>query len=149
MSMGSVTSTVFVWSNTADNDRRLSFPFIGYYCPLESRNAIILHRNEQVFFPVVVFSSNPYDTTMESLLFWMVSIAINHKSNWMIDIMDIRILILDNKLFITRNKKNEKKGGTFSASCSKTNLPKLELFQNLCYRIALFTFYSSSIIVSV
>ncbi len=29
MSMGSVTPTIFVWSNTADNDHRLCFPFIG------------------------------------------------------------------------------------------------------------------------
>ncbi len=64
MSLGSVTSTVFAWSNTANNDHRLSFPFIGYYCPLESRNAIILHRSGQ-FFSVVVYFSNPYDTTVE------------------------------------------------------------------------------------
>ncbi len=51
MSRGSMTSTVFVWSNTPDNDRRLCYPFTGYYCPPESRNAIILHLSGQVFFP--------------------------------------------------------------------------------------------------
>ncbi len=39
MSLGSMTSTVFVWSNTADNDCRFSFSFIGHYCQLASRNA--------------------------------------------------------------------------------------------------------------
>ncbi len=46
---------------------------------------------------------------MKSLLFWMASIAINHPSNWMIDTMDVRILNLHNELFITRNKKKQKK----------------------------------------
>ncbi len=41
------------------------------------------------------------------------------------------------------------KGGIFSTSCSKTNLLKLELFQNLCLRIGLFVFHSTSNVVSV
>ncbi len=36
-----------------------------YYCPLESKNAVILHRSGQIFFYMVVSSLNPYDTTME------------------------------------------------------------------------------------
>ncbi len=44
-------------------------------------------------------------------------------------------------------RKTWKKSGIFFAFCSKTNLPKLELFQNLCFRIALLAFCSSSIIV--
>ena len=38
-------------SNTADNDRRLHFPFLGYYWPLGSRNAIILIVADKVFSP--------------------------------------------------------------------------------------------------
>ncbi len=150
MSLGSVISTVFIWSNTADNDCRLCFPFIGYYCPLESRNAIILHHSGQVFFPMVVSSSIPYDTTMESLLFWMGSIAINHPSRvteWLTQWQFGFWFCIMN--YLSSETKKKKKGGIFSASWSKTNLPKLELFQNLCLRIALFAFCSSSIIVSV
>ncbi len=70
MSLGFMTSTVFVWSNTANNYHRLCFPFIGYYCPLESRNAKILHRSGQVFFFMLGSSSNLYDTTMEHRILW-------------------------------------------------------------------------------
>ncbi len=44
---------------------------------------------------------------------------------------------------------NMERGGIFSCSCPKRNLPKLELFQNLCLRIALFTFHCTSIVVSI
>ncbi len=67
----------------------------------------------------------------------------------MIDTIDVRILILHNELFITWNEKDEKKKVGIFSIFSKTNLPKLELFQNLCFRIAVFAFCSSSIIVSM
>ncbi len=90
MSLGSVTSTVFVWSNTADIDRRLCFPFFGYYCQLESRNVVILDRSRQFFFHGTVFSKSlwhydgRWDTTTESSLFWwQVSPLIIWVTEWL------------------------------------------------------------------
>ncbi len=60
------------------------------------------------FLWIGVSATYPYDRTMESLLFWMASIAVNHSSNWMFDTMDVRILILYNELFITWNKQKRR-----------------------------------------
>ncbi len=144
------------WTRFMKNLALHHFSVAVQYCPLESRNAVILHHSGQVFFSMIVSSSNPYDITMERrplrwnlcCFEWQVSQLIIRVTEWLTQWMFEFWFCIMSYLSPETKKKMKKKGGIFSAYCSITNLWKLKLFQNLCFRIALFAFCFSSIIVS-
>ncbi len=152
MSLGSVTSTVFVWNNTADNDRRLCFPFIGYCCSLESRNTVILRFLVEKVFSMVVSSSNPYYTTIEHRTLrwnlccfeWQVSQWIVCVTEWLTQwLFGFRFCIMN---YLSPETKQTKKRWYLLCFLLQNKPPKTWIIPNLRFRIAIFAFYSSSII---